>query len=60
MTDDEADDKHAKKENEKEGEQKDERSQFEKFFFDQENNPKPENIIAIILALCAGYYLFTY
>lgn len=39
---------------------KDERPDWQKFFFDQENNPKPEGFLGVLLAGFVGYYLLTY
>jgi hypothetical protein len=33
---------------------------WRKFFFDEENNPKPEGFLALMLSGFAGYYLLTY
>ena len=39
---------------------RDSRPQWQQFLFDQNNNPKPEGFLTILLAAAAGYYLLTY
>ena len=38
----------------------DPRPVYEQFFFDKNNNPRPENIIALLLIAVTAYYLITY
>jgi len=33
---------------------------WRKFFFDEDNNPKPEGFLALLLAGFTAYYLMTY
>lgn len=44
----------------KEKEKKDERSKLTQFFFDPENNPKPESWLPLLGAFTAAYFLFFY
>lgn len=39
---------------------KDEENKWKKFFFDEDNQPKPEGFLALMLSGFAGYYLLTY
>lgn len=39
---------------------KDERPEWQKFFFDQNNNPKPEGFLALLLGGSVLYYILTY
>ena len=36
------------------------KNKWKKFFFDEDNNPKPEGFLALMLSGFAGYYLLTY
>lgn len=46
------------KDSDKDG--KDERSAFTKFFFDPNNNPRPEGWVGLVMSFATGYYLFNY
>ena len=39
---------------------KDDGNKWKKFFFDEDNQPKPEGFLALMLSGFAGYYLLTY
>ena len=56
LTEEENEDKSEKEEEEK----KDERDKVTQFFFDPNNNPKPESWVPLIGALGALYYMFVY
>lgn len=57
---DEEEETNTENNKDKDEKQEDDRNQFQKFFFDPENNPKPEGFVGVLLALATGYYLFNY
>lgn len=62
MTEEEED--HGKDSGKKGGDNKggkdEDQNKWKKFFFDEDNNPKPEGFLALMLSGFAGYYLLNY